>query len=343
MRIFYVGKKCREKEEAVKTGSASQGSLKQEREDRVFLTIGEALAEAERCAPEPCEIRIGPGVYEENLSITRSGLTMTGAGEGKTVITASLGAKEILADGQKRGTFRTQTVFLHARDVVIRDLTIENTAGPGEEAGQALALCADGDRLLFERVTLTGWQDTLFCGPLPPKEKEPGGFRGPLEHAPREKGRHCYRDCTIVGDVDFIFGGAAAFFENCRIVVRKLEGRQPGLAYITAASTPQGQETGFVFYRCRIEAEGSGGKIFLGRPWREYAKTVFADCELEAEITPEGWDDWGKPHEGLFLAEAGCRGTGASLEGRASFVRQLSARDTERLIREKLPDGWLML
>ena len=333
MRVLYVDKKSRKDNAPVQPGSAGQLMSVQKPESNVFFTIEEALSEAEKCAPQPCEIRIGPGLYEENLQVTRSRLTISGSGQGETVITGSLGGKDLLEDGSRRGTFRTQTVFLHANDVTIRDLTIENTAGPGEETGQALALYADGDRLLLERVSLLGWQDTLFCGPLPPKEVEPGGFRGPLEHAPRVMGHHCYRDCTIKGDVDFIFGSAAAYFENCRILVRKLEGRKPGVAYITAASTPCGQETGFVFYRCRIEAEGAGGKIFLGRPWREYAKTVFVECDMTAEITPEGWDDWGKPHEGLFLAEAGCRGIGASAQGRASFSRQLSIQEAKDWVR----------
>ena len=154
------------------------------------------------------------------LDITEPYITLVGAGADQTVITGSLGGYEILEDGLKRGTFRTQTVFVHTHDFTARDLTIENVAGPGHIVGQAIALYADGDRLCFENVHLRGFQDTLFTGPLPAKEVEPGGFRGPLEHAPRINGRQYYHNCTIEGSIDFIFGSATAYFKECTLVSR---------------------------------------------------------------------------------------------------------------------------
>ncbi len=310
-------------------------------ERQIFGTIRDALKASESEPETPCEIRISPGVYEEQLNITRSFLTLAGSGEGEVRITGSLGALTILEDGKKRGTFRTQTVFLHAHDVTLRDLTIENTAGPGKTAGQAVALYADGDRLLFERVTLTGWQDTLFCGPLPPKEIEPGGFRGPLEHAPRINGRQYYRSCRISGNIDFIFGSATAFFEHCEIEVRE-PGSLPQGAYITASSTAQGQKYGLVFSRCRITHTGLPGRIYLGRPWREYARAVFLRCELDAQVAREGWEDWGKPHEELFLAEYQSCGAGARVRERAAFSRQLTDQEAGEYAREEVlgPEIW---
>lgn len=166
------------------------------------------------------EIHIAPGIYHEHLDITEPYITLVGAGADQTVITGNLGGYEILEDGLKRGTFRTQTVFVHTHDFTARDLTIENAAGPGHIVGQAIALYADGDRLCFENVHLKGLQDTLFTGPLPAKEVEPGGFRGPLEHAPRINGRQYYHNCTIEGSIDFIFGSATAYFKECTLVSR---------------------------------------------------------------------------------------------------------------------------
>lgn len=166
------------------------------------------------------EIHIAPGIYHEHLDITEPYITLVGAGADQTVITGNLGGYEILEDGLKRGTFRTQTVFVHTHDFTARDLTIENVAGPGHIVGQAIALYADGDRLCFENVHLKGLQDTLFTGPLPAKEVEPGGFRGPLEHAPRINGRQYYHNCTIEGSIDFIFGSATAYFKECTLVSR---------------------------------------------------------------------------------------------------------------------------
>ena len=171
-------------------------------------------------AIEPVEIHIAPGIYHEHLDITEPYITLVGAGADQTVITGNLGGYEILEDGLKRGTFRTQTVFVHTHDFTARDLTIENVAGPGHIVGQAIALYADGDRLCFENVHLKGLQDTLFTGPLPAKEVEPEGFRGPLEHAPRINGRQYYHNCTIEGSIDFIFGSATAYFKECTLVSR---------------------------------------------------------------------------------------------------------------------------
>ena len=36
-----------------------------------------------------------------------------------------------MGDGMKRGTFRTYTVFVDTHDVIVKNLTIENSAGPG--------------------------------------------------------------------------------------------------------------------------------------------------------------------------------------------------------------------
>lgn len=121
------------------------------------------------------------------------------------------------------------------------NLTFENSAGPGTKVGQALALYVDGDRIAFHDCRFLGNQDTLFTAPLPPKEIEPNGFVGPKQFAPRINGRHFYQRCYIEGDIDFIFGGATAYFEDCEFF-SKYTG-QPISSYVTAASTPEGQNT----------------------------------------------------------------------------------------------------
>ena len=95
-----------------------------------------------------------------------------------TVISFGDYGYEIMPDGIKRGTFRSYTFFVHAADVTLRNLTIENTAGDSKTHGQAIALYAECDRFVAEYCRILGHQDTLFTGPLPPEEYEPGGFRG---------------------------------------------------------------------------------------------------------------------------------------------------------------------
>ena len=106
-----------------------------------------------------------------------------------TILTYDDYAREIMPDGIKRGTFRTYTLFLDAPDITLCNLTVENAAGAGKKVGQAIALYAEGEGIRVENCRLIGSQDTLFTGPLPEKEKEPGGFRGPKEFAPRINGR----------------------------------------------------------------------------------------------------------------------------------------------------------
>ena len=291
-------------------------------------SLTQALALLPEDASIPARIELAPGVYREKAVVSRANTEIVGAGADCTRIVWGDGAKELLADGMKRGTFRTATLRTDAPNVTLRGLCIENDAAPREAAGQAIALYADGDLFLAEDCTLLGAQDTLFTAPLPPREIEKNGFIGPKQHAPRVPQRHVYRRCTIVGDVDFIFGGAAAWFERCDIVTR--DGRSdrsaPFAAFCTAASTPEGQAFGYVFDHCRFIGEGCpNGSVYLGRPWREWAKTVLLHCELGAHIRREGFDDWNKPlaHEVSFFAEYGCFGPGAQ-GPRAPFVHAMT-------------------
>lgn len=289
------------------------------------------------------EIHIAPGIYHEHLDITEPYITLVGAGADQTVITGNLGGYEILEDGLKRGTFRTQTVFVHTHDFTARDLTIENVAGPGHIVGQAIALYADGDRLCFENVHLKGLQDTLFTGPLPAKEVEPGGFRGPLEHAPRINGRQYYHNCTIEGSIDFIFGSATAYFKECTLVSRD-EYRTPNQnippirSYVTAASTPEGQKYGYVFADCTFTSDCPAESCYLGRPWREYAKVVLIRCKIGPHIKPEGWHDWGKEksHDTALFAEYESCYEGREVDVERGMRRHLSSDEISEYEIEKV-------
>ena len=273
-------------------------------------------------------IRLAPGIYREKLVLARANTVLEGTSRENTRIVWGDGAHELLPDGMKRGTFRTATLRTDAPNVTLRNLTVQNDAAPREAAGQAIALYADGDGFTCEDCTLLGFQDTLFTAPLPPKEIEKNGFIGPKQFAPRTPQRQTYRRCRIEGDVDFIFGGAAAWFEDCDIV--SVDGRQdrsaPFRGFATAASTPEGQRFGYVFSHCRFTAvDCPDASVFIGRPWRDWAKTVLLCCELGAHIAPEGFDDWNKPlaREVCFYAEYESYGPGAC-GVRAPYARKLT-------------------
>ena len=176
-------------------------------------TPADTIAKAVAALPEgdvPAVIRLAPGVYREKAVIDRPNTTLEGEDAATTRIVWGDAAFEILEDGMKRGTFRTATLRTDAPNITLRRLTIENDAAPRERVGQCIALYADGDNLLVEDCVLLGHQDTLFTAPLPPKEIQKNGFIGPKQYTPRVPQRQTYRRCRIEGDIDFIFGGAAA-------------------------------------------------------------------------------------------------------------------------------------
>lgn len=287
----------------------------------------------------PVTLRLAPGVYREKVELRRPYTTIEGSGAAATRIVWADAATAPHPDGLNTGTFRSYTLLVLTDHCALRGLTVQNAAAPREKVGQCVALFADGDFFSCEDCTLLSFQDTLYTGPLPPKEVQKNGFLGPTQFLPRKPQRHTYRRCRIEGDVDFIFGGAAAWFEDCDVVSVNgyTDGRIPG-GYATAASTPEGQKYGYVFRNCRFLA-GEGvpdASMYLGRPWREFAKTVLLDCHIGPHIKPEGWDDWGKLifHEVGFYAEYGCSGPGSGLTRRAPFARQLTAEDAAKITYE---------
>lgn len=345
--------------------------------DTISAALAElAFAEPEKTYPAPVTdlpsavLHIGAGVYREKLVITRPNLTLLGEGDRREDVILVYGdaALDTMPEGDKRGTFRTASVRIDTHDFTAKHLTFQNDAGYGHTVGQALALYVDGDRNYFEDCCLLGSQDTLFTAPLPLKEAQPGGFKGPGEFLPRISGRHCYKDCYIRGDVDFIFGGAVAWFENCIIFsgfpldrkaapptdphrsdstgspqdqkAEEMPVRNAIYGYVTAASTPREQKYGYVFHNCSLESDCPPHTVLLGRPWREWAKTVFLNCRLGEHIHPTGWNDWNKPHGHFYYGEYKSYGPGASPDTRADFSCQLTDSEAAEYTMENVLNHW---
>lgn len=280
-----------------------------------FPTLSAAAAAQEPGVP--VHFILGPGVYKERPFLELDDYLITGAGIGRTVISAGVGGRDPWPGESKTGTFRSWTLFLGGRSAQMEHLTVENTAGDGAKAGQALAVYADAARVCMVDVALHGNQDTLFTAPLPLTEREKNGFRGPREAAPRLDTRQYYRDCEISGNIDFIFGGANAVFDRCRIVPLAHES---SASYITAASTPQGKP-GYLFADCTVQGNCPEGSVYLGRPWRAYARVFWLNCRLSAEISSAGWDNWNDPanESTVHFGEYGSLGPGKPTEGRRAF------------------------
>lgn len=308
-----------------------------------FSGIQEALNAAGReLDPSvPLVIHLAPGTYRERVEIRRANVTLEGESAKSTKIVSSMGANDVLEDGERRGTFRTYAVLVDADDCALRCLTIKNDAGDGRCAGQAIALYADGDRFVCDGCEILGHQDTLFLGPLPPKEMKPGGFRGPKEHAPKRMTRQYFRRCLIAGDVDFIFGSACAFFDGCEI--RSLDRGEEVNGYVTASSTPAGEPYGFVFHGCSFTGDVPAKSVYLGRPWRKHAKCVLVSCWLGSHIRQDGWFGWGRPEEDLDFQGIDLLGPGAEGLQWPSYAKVLDSKDASRFSRTAVlagRDGW---
>jgi pectinesterase len=302
--------------------------------DADYATVQEAIDAVPY--EDSAEIQVEPGIYREKLFCEKKDITIVGAGIDETVIDCDDYANEIMPDGSKRGTFRSFTAFFGGKRVCVKDLTIRNSAGDGRVVGQAVAVYADADVCRFENVKMTGCQDTLFCAPLPVSERQKNGFMGPRMMTERRLTKQYYKNCLITGDVDFIFGGADAVFDDCEIICNdRMFGRSSGAGagnvggssavdkdqidiseriingYITAACGLK-DNLGFVFRNCRIfGAKGcERGSVFLGRPWREEARTVFLNCTMDETIAPERFSGWGgidKDEPSTFYGEFGTK------------------------------------
>ena len=267
-----------------------------------FKTVQQALDHIPDHNELPVVVQIKPGVYREQirLSATRRFVTLRGEDPRRTILTYCLSAQEA---GNTRLAFST---LINGDDFRAENLTFENTFGVGS---QAVALFVDANRSYFRNCRFLGWQDTLFVN----------------------GSRHYFKDCYIEGHVDFIFGTASAFFENCSI-------HSKGAGYVTAHyRTSNEEDTGFVFYRCRLTGQDTRNGVYLGRPWRPYARVVFIECWLGPHIKPEGWDNWRDParERTASFAEYNSSGPGAKPEARVAWSKQLNAAQASEFARDR--------
>ena len=288
------------------------------------------ISEAVLAVPYDCEaeIRIGAGIYREKLVCEKKKIALIGAGPDKTRLVWGDGGRLPHPDGRPTHTFRSYTAFFSGEELRVENMTIENDAGPGSRVGQAVAAYVDSARAAFYNVRLLGNQDTLFCAPLPEKEREKDGFLGPRGLTPRRPSAQYYQSCEIAGDIDFIFGGADALFEQC--VLRTVNNGIPH-SYVTAPSG-KADGLGFVFWDCDFVSDCPAGTVYLGRPWRPTGKTAVLDCRLGPHIAAEGFSPWNDrtDTELAGFAEAGSTGEGAAARG--SWVRMLTSAEAAALL-----------
>jgi len=276
-----------------------------------YRTIQEAVNSVRDLGKQEVKIFIKKGVYHEKLIVPswKTNISLVGEDAANTVITnADYSGKAVPGGKDAYGlaqfsTYTSYTVLVQGNGFKAQGLTIENTSG---RVGQAVALHVEADRVVIKNCRILGNQDTLY--------------------AATATSRQLYSECDIEGTTDFIFGEATVVFQNC--TVKSLTN-----SYITAAATSANQKFGFVFMDCKLIADKGVDKVFLGRPWRPYAKTVFIRTEMAAHIVPEGWDAWPgdqmfpDKEKTAFYAEFKSSGPGSNLQKRAGWSKQLTSAD----------------
>jgi len=286
-------------------------------------------------------ILVKKGVYEEKVIIPsyKTNISLIGENRDSTIIVwhdhanmytqsgwPAFTIKEadtahqdgIIKNGRKIGTFQSYTMRVDGLGFECENMTISNDAmsywnklwtknGKNTNGvGQAVALHVEGDKVIFRNCRLLGFQDTVFNG--------------------NEDSRQAFYRCYIEGTVDFIFGPATCWFEEC-----ELHALSNG--YLTAASTPANHPFGYVFYRCKVTADTQVTNEWLGRPWRNYASVIFRECELPSVVNPLGWHNWKDPEREKTARyyESKCTGPGADRTKRASWSRELSTKEAAEL------------
>lgn len=243
-----------------------------------YTRVQDALAAAaSSSSSNPYVIDIKPGVYTmthnmDQFKVTAPYITLNGLGASPSDV--------VLTGNYWAGDNNPNDVYGHATAVITsgghnftaRNITFENSRG--DNTGQALAIYNKGDRTAFINCRFLGWQDTLRA----------------------EFGRQYYKNCYVSGDVDFIYGHAAAYFEDCSIYVRSN-------GYITAPALLEPandyRSKGFVFSQCTITGAGSN-LAYLGRPWTDGGLAVYLNCKISPVIYPVGWQGSSRAYFGEY-------------------------------------------
>ncbi|XP_077240211.1 plant invertase/pectin methylesterase inhibitor superfamily [Tasmannia lanceolata] len=269
-------------------------------------------------------IMIRAGVYEENVNVAKykKNLMMIGDGINQTVITGN----RSVVDGWT--TFNSATFSAVGQGFVAVNITFRNTAGAIKH--QAVAVRNGADLSSFYSCSFEAYQDTLYTHSL----------------------RQFYKECDIYGTVDFIFGNADVVFQSCNIFPRLPMSGQFN-AITAQGRTDPNQNTGTSIHNCTITAapdlassDGST-KTYLGRPWKEYSRTVYMQSFIDSSIEPTGWTPWSGDFalSTLYYGEYSNTGPGSDTSSRVDWpgFHLMNASDANNFTVSNfiLGDSWL--
>lgn len=266
-----------------------------------YKTVQEAFDAVPKLKTQRTIIFIKNGTYKQVLTLEKdkNNVTLIGESQEKVILTYDNYSSKINPlTNQGYGTSGSSSCFIKGTAFYAKNITFENSSGP---VGQALAIHIEGDKAVFSNCKFLGFQDTVYGG----------------------DSRQYFKDCYIEGSTDFIFGSSTAFFDNCHLHTK-------GGSAITAASTKEYINFGYVFNKCKITGTGKGITT-LGRPWRPYAAVAFINSEMDHSIKPVGWDNWGKieNESTARYSEYNSTGIGAYPSERVNWIKQLTAAEAK--------------
>lgn len=281
-----------------------------------YSSIQSALDNEVSSAATPLIIELENGIYTEKISVNQPNVTLKSiSGKSDDVIIQSNYYSSntfddegnfVPQDEKDVGTDKSGTIIVGPKgtNFSMYNITVENTYNTKDNTGKnqqtpAVALCINADKVLVNKCKIIGRQDTLYV-------------KG-------ANNRIYFKDTYIEGTVDFIFGNADAYFEQCNLHMAYFNGKDNG--YYTAPNTNI-ENQGLVFNQCRLTADSRVEEVSLGRPWQNEcytesvrvdgstlvtkvdqsrpnpnyenigSSTTFIDCYMTDQIQNERWNVW---------------------------------------------------
>lgn len=223
---------------------------------------------------QPYTIKIEPGTYEEQISITRNGkVTLIGETSNpedysQNTVRVQFSRGELTSAGKNE-----QTPVLNVKktgsqpDFAAYNIDFVNTY---PQTVNTAALAADfyGTNFAAYGCSFIGFQDTLLAN----------------------KGAQVFANCYIEGSIDFCWGFGTAYFYRS-VLSSNTRG------FVAAQGRVAGTTAAYVYDECKITYKESTygstlGTTYLGRPYSSYSTVVYKNSYLDQHINPAGWSIW---------------------------------------------------
>ncbi|KAK8184030.1 carbohydrate esterase family 8 protein [Phyllosticta citribraziliensis] len=257
-------------------------------------------------------ILILPGVYEEQLNITRPG-PLNLLGQTESPLNASSNTVSVIWHEATGNDVNTLTgsgptgyavpanISFGTSDFRAYNLDFTNDYLP-YSAGPSLAVGVSYANAAFYYTRFFSYQDTVYVG---------------------KRGNAYFHQCVIAGQTDFLYGFGTPWIENSTLLLRGCGG---GITAWKGTNTTTPNKYGVYVHASSVVPANTSiaadikGKCSLGRPWNSLHRSIFAQTYLSEAIRAEGYTAWSSSEPRVdavtFMAEFDDFGPGWDLEGR---------------------------